>query len=274
MDKNVSLVYMVAWMSSRFGWKIKQFAKVWPNNSTLIEYSMNQAINSWINKIVFIVWKMTKGPFQEMFGNKYKWIPIFYAEQTFDEETRDKPRWTVDALCSATQFINWPFIVCNWDDIYGENSFKILVDHLTKSDELVSLWYILKNVIPEEGSTNRWIFQVDENYYVEAIEENIGIEKSKLAEKWLKENDLASMNIFGLNTLTLKLLNEKLAKFKENNKWDRKIECYLPVEISNIMKENWIKMKLYSTPDKWFWVTNPEDEETVRQQIEEIESNK
>ena len=38
MNKKISLVFMVAWLSSRFGWKIKQFAKVWPNDSTLIEY--------------------------------------------------------------------------------------------------------------------------------------------------------------------------------------------------------------------------------------------
>lgn len=30
-------------------------------------------------------------------------------------------------------------------------------------------------------------------------------------------------------------------------------------------------MKLYSTPDKRFGVTNPDDEEIVRQQIEEYE---
>lgn len=274
MKENISLVYMVAWMSSRFWWKIKQFAKVWPNNSTLIEYSINQALKSWIKKIIFIVGKMTKEPFQEKFWNEYMWVPIYYAEQTFEEKHRDKPRWTVDALCSATKFIDWPFVVCNWDDIYWENSFKILTEHLKESDELVSLWYILKNVIPEKGSTNRWIFKTDKNNYVQKIEENIWIEKDKLTERWLKKDDLASMNIFGLNKITLNLLNEKLKKFKEKNKWDRKIECYLPIEISNIMKENWIKMKIYSTPDKWFGVTNPEDEEIIKKQIKEIEVNK
>ena len=44
MYKDIALVYMVAGMSSRFGGKIKQFAKVGPNDSTLIEYSLYQAL--------------------------------------------------------------------------------------------------------------------------------------------------------------------------------------------------------------------------------------
>ena len=51
----IALVYMVAGLSSRFGGEIKQFAKVGPNNETLIEYSLNQALPAGFTKIVFIV---------------------------------------------------------------------------------------------------------------------------------------------------------------------------------------------------------------------------
>ena len=90
MNKNISLVYMVAWMSSRFGWKIKQFAQVGINWSTLMEYSLNQALKSNFSKIIFIVGKMTAIPFKEKFWNNYKWIPVYYALQTFDEQKRDR----------------------------------------------------------------------------------------------------------------------------------------------------------------------------------------
>lgn len=274
MNKNISLVYMVAWMSSRFGWKIKQFAQVGINWSTLMEYSLNQALKSNFSKIIFIVGKMTAIPFKEKFWNNYKWIPVYYALQTFDEQKRDRPRWTLDAVCSAKDLIDWPFVVCNWDDIYGENSFKILFDHLNKFDEMASLWYILKNVLPEVWTTNRGIFKVDWNNYVKDINEMLWIEKYKLSEVWLNENDLCSMNIFWLTKNILTSLNTTLIDFKIKNKDDRRIECYLPVEISNIIKKEWVNMKLYSTPDKWLWVTNPEDENIVKKQIEEIEKNK
>jgi hypothetical protein len=274
MNKNISLVYMVAWMSSRFGWKIKQFAKVGPNWSTLMEYSLDQALKSKFSKIIFIVGKMTEIPFREKFWDNYKWIPVHYAIQTFNEQTRDKPRWTVDALCSAKNLIDWQFIVCNWDDIYWENSFKILFDHLNKSEEMASLWYILKNVLPEKWSTNRGIFQTDSNNYVQNINEIIWIEKDKLSDIGLTKNALCSMNIFWLTKNILNSLNDRLTQFKINKQGDKKAECYLPVEISNIMKTEWIKMKLYSTPDTRLWITNPDDEEVVKKQIEEIESNK
>ncbi len=272
MNKEISLVYMVAWMSSRFGWKIKQFAKVWPNNSTLIEYSLYQALPAGFSKIIFIVGKMTAQPFKEMFWDNYKSIPVEYAMQTFDDGSRDRPRWTVDALCSAKDLINWPCVVCNWDDIYWSTSFKKLFDHLQDSDESVSIWYILENVVPDKWSVNRWIFKVNTDNYVQDIKEMIWIEKEKLIEVWLNLKDLCSMNIFWLSNNALELLNNRLIEFKKANIWDRKIECYLPVEISNIIKEEWVQMKLYSTPDTRFGVTNPEDEEIVKKQIEQYEN--
>jgi hypothetical protein len=33
-------------------------------------------------------------------------------------------------------------------------------------------------------------------------------------------------------------------------------------------------MKLYPTPDTWFGVTNPEDEDIVKKQIQEYENDK
>ncbi len=271
MKKNISLVYMVAGMSSRFGWKIKQFAKVWPNDTTLIEYSLWQALPAWFSKIIFIVWKMTELPFKEMFWDSYNWIPVEYALQTFDEAERDRPRWTVDAVCAALEHIDWPFVVCNWDDLYGKNSFKILYDHLENSDELCTLGYILWNVIPEQWSTNRGIFSV-EDWYVTNINETIWIEKSKLSEFGLTLDALCSMNIFGLNKETLEKLNSILTEFKKEHNWDRKIECYLPIELTNIIKNSGTKMKIYSTPDQRFWVTNPDDEAIVRAQLEALEN--
>jgi len=273
MHTPISLVYMVAGMSSRFGGKIKQFAKVWPNNLSLIEYSLYQALPAGFSKIIFIVGKMTEQPFKEMFGDSYQWIPVEYALQTFDESLRDRPWGTVDALSSAKEYIDWSFVVCNGDDIYWSHSFKLLVDHLQKSEESVSLGYILGNVIPDQWSTNRWIFTIDNEGYVQDIKEYLWIEKKTLSEIWLHKEDLCSMNIFWLTRPALELLHTILLRFKTEHIWDRKIECYLPVEIANIIKEEWVHMKLYSTPDTWFGVTNPEDEEIVRKQIQDYENN-
>ena len=68
--KNLTIVYMVAGMSQRFG-KTKQFGKVGPNNETLIEYSVNQALKTGFNKIIFIVRENTEESFRKIFRENY-----------------------------------------------------------------------------------------------------------------------------------------------------------------------------------------------------------
>lgn len=265
----VIIVYMVAGLSSRFGGKIKQFARVGLNGETLIEVSMKQAIKAGAKKIVFVASEKTKIPFKEKFGNSFENTPIFYSEQFFDKEKRDKPWGSTDALVSAKENIDDDFIVLNGDDLYGENAIKSVVDFLENSDknEGVTIGYKLKKVLPEKGKTNRGIFKTNENSEVIQIKEILEIEKDKLEEKELNENDLTSMNIFGLPKKILTNIEEKLIEFKEKNKDDKKIECYLPVILSELISEKKLVLKLLKTNDKWFGVTNPEDEEIVREEL-------
>ena len=267
---------MVAGLSSRFGGKIKQFVKI-TDNETLIEYSLNQALPAGFNKIIFIVSEKTYPEFKEKFGNSYFGVPIKYALQSYNQEKRDRPWGTVDALCSAQQLIEEPFIVCNGDDIYGEESFKILFDHLKNqnnknNNENATLGYKIGTVLPDTGKVNRGIFKI-ENSYVIHIEEVFDIEKNNLLEKNLTLESLCSMNIFALFPETLEKLNKILEKFKEKNKEDRKIECLLPVEHSNLIKTKEIKMKIYTSKDKWMGITNPEDEITIREMLKKLKSS-
>jgi len=264
-----SVVYMVAGMSSRFGGRVKQFAQVGINGETLIEVSMKQAIKTGFDKIIFIVGEKTETLFKEKFGNKYCEIPIFYAKQDFDANERDKPWGTCDAVVSAKEVICENFVVCNGDDIYGENSFKILHDWLSKNNSCATLGFELGKVVPEKGSVNRAVYETDKENNVLGLNEVIGIEKSKMGEMNLSENTLCSMNIFALTKSTLPLLEKKLQEFKSTHKGDRKSECYLPTELSNLIKQKKISLKLLPTPDSWIGITNPEDEEVVRKKLAE-----
>ncbi len=265
-NPNLTLVYPVAGMSSRFGGKVKQFAQVGKNGETLIEVSMNQALKSNFNKIIFIVGEKTEKLFKEKFGNEYKGVPIFYAKQTFDPKERD----TCDAILCAKDLIKEPFVFCNGDDLYGENTFKIITDWVNKTNSPAAIGYDLNECVPEKGSVNRAIFSVDKENYVTGLVETIGIEKYKLKELNPTNKSLCSMNIFALLPSTLDLLEVKMKDFKSMHKGDRKSECYLPVELSNLIKENKTKLKLLYTKDKWLGVTNPEDEEEVRKELAKL----
>lgn len=257
---------MVAGLSSRFGGKIKQFARIGPNGETLIEYSLKQATSAGFNKIIFIVGNKTEKEFKERFGFSFKGVPIFYAFQRFNESERDRPWGTADALCSAKDVIREGFVVCNGDDIYGENTFKILAEHLKKNTgENATIGYHLWDVLPEKGNVNRGMFKI-ENSHAKGIKETFSISRDNMNSMNLRREDLCSQNIFALYPCVVELLNNQLEEFKEKHKGDRKAECLLPEEISRLLAGE-IKMKVYSTPDKWVGVTNPEDEEAVRKSL-------
>jgi choline kinase len=265
----IALVYMLGGLSSRFGGKAKAFAKVGPAGENLLEFSLNQALLNNFNKIIFIVSKKTEKQFKEYFKNSYKGIPIFYALQEYDKNFRKKPWGTTDALCSAKHLIKDSLIVCNGDDIYGKKSFSILFNHLKKNKGNATIGYKLEKVLPEKGLVNRGIFR-EKNGFVQTVVETIGISKNNLEEKNLSKEDLSSLNIFALNKKTLDLLDKKLIKFKEINKNNSTIECYLPTELNNLISENKIKMELYPTEELWLGVTNPEDEIVVKGKLQEL----
>jgi len=264
MVKEVAIVYPVAGLSSRFGGKIKQFARVGPKGETLMEFSLNQAIKAGFSKIIFIVGEKTERMFKIIFGENYRGVPVYYVSQEFDIKERDRPWGTAEAACCIKEIIDCPFVFCNGDDIYGEKNFKVLFNHLQESKDPATIGHELIDVVPEEGSVHRGIFEVSDEGYVKKLVETFNIEKKKLEEQNLNEDDLCSMNIFALYPEVIEELNKRLIKFKSENKGDRKVEFLIPNEISNLVEENKMKMKIYPTLNKWFGITNPEDEEIVR----------
>ncbi|MDO8467893.1 MAG: sugar phosphate nucleotidyltransferase [Nanoarchaeota archaeon] len=265
---DIALVYMVAGLSSRFGGKIKQFAEVGLQGETLIEVSLSQALPAGFTKIIFIVGEKTEIPFKEKFGDRYNGIPVYYAVQNYDSKIRKKPWGTNDSLCSAKGLIDCPFVVCNGDDLYGKEPFKILVQHLKRKLTDATIGYKLGEVLPEEGEVNRGIFKIKQKTnIIECLKEEFKISKANLVLRNLSRDDLCSMNIFALYPKTLELLNKILIEFKEKHKNNPEIECLLPEEINRLITAGKITMEIYPTNEKWMGITNPGDEIMVKESL-------
>lgn len=264
---DIALVYPVAGMSSRFNGEIKQFAKI-GDNETLIERSLKQALPAGFTRIVFIVGEKTEKPFKEKFGDRHNGIPVEYCKQSYNPEERTKPWGSADALCSAKEVLDCPFVFCNGDDLYGKNAFRLLIKHIKEKKTCATIGYRLGNVIPEEGAVNRGIFKIEGNL-VKSLKEMIGIEKSRLKEKNLSEDDLCSMNIFALNSEVVGMLDKIVEEFKERNKGNSTIECFLPEELSELIKQKKIEIEAYSTHEKCIGITHPGDELKVREQLDQ-----
>ena len=264
-----AVVYLVAGMSSRFGGKIKQFAKVGPNGETLIEYSMKQAIEAGFDEIIFVVGEKTEAPFREMFGDDYKGTPIKYAKQSYNPQTRDRPWGTVDALLAAKDIIDCPFTICNGDDIYGVEAFKTIHEYLTQNDAACTVGFRLGKTVPEEGTVTRGIFEVDDNNNIVKITETPNIEKARFSEMNLSDDTLCNVNMIALPVHVLDHLDAVLQEFKRMHEGDRKAECLLPTELGNLISEGKLVMKLIPTEAQWYGVTNPGDEEVVKAALAE-----
>ena len=264
--KNIPLILLAAGLSRRFGGKLKQLARIGPNNETLIEYSLNQAARAGFKRIILIVGDKTEHPLRELLGTDYKGMNIQYAKQEYDQQTRDTPWGTLDALCAGSKYINRPFVICNSDDIYGESALRNARDFIETANQNLAVGYKLGEVLSQTGSVNRGIFHIN-GTNVTSIKEEIGLTMENLSSRKLSQQTLCSMNLFGLTEEALQKLKDRLQEFKQKNAANRNIECLLPQEIGNLIKKSQITMKILQTDEQWHGLTHPQDEEQVRNEL-------
>ena len=261
----VSIVYLVAGMSSRFNGKLKQMAIVGPCGETLLEYSLKQALKCPFNKVIFVTNPLTEHIFKEKFGNFYKTelsnVPIEYIKQEYDQNIRDRPWGTTDAICSLTKYINEPFLMVNSDDLYGSETFMEGYVMLTKTNSNIIGGIKMNRSLPEKDEANRGVITLDDNNNVLNIKEMLGISKQKNPE--LLES-YASVNFIGLIPNTLAHLNDILVEFKDKHKNDRKIECLLPDSLGILLCNNKIRMKFFEIKNDIIGITYPQDELIIK----------
>jgi len=217
------LVYIAAGISSRFGGTPKMLAKVGKNDERLIDISLQQALTrNDIEKIHFLVSEYTYGGILEYLGKTYRGIPISYSFQIIPTY-RKKPWGTADAVASLYLTIDKEFILCNSDDLYGEESFTCI-----PSDN--SNWMVgfqLKNAIPNKGEVNRGIVKIGLHNEIKHIEERLGIMKCDFGDCDL-ENTVVSMNLFKFQPEMLQFMYERVSLFITEHAEHKTKEMLLP----------------------------------------------
>ena len=254
-----------------------------------MQNTIYDAIKSGFNKIIFIIRKDIEKDFKEVIGNRIEKIckklnvEVHYAYQELENipsafkvpKDRKKPWGTGHAVLSCKDIINEPFAVINADDYYGKDSFKNMYEFLSKNNnEFCMAGFKLKNTLSDNGGVTRGICQVDKNDYLTEITETSNI--IKVGEKAVVEgnevdiNSNVSMNMWGLTSEFLDILEQGFIKFLEKEVNNIKSEYLLPIFIGELLKENRIKVKVLETKDKWFGVTYKEDKEFVKTSFKEL----
>lgn len=277
---DLTLVVLAAGMGSRYGGN-KQLDGIGPNGEIIMDYSIHDAINAGFTKVIFIIRTDLKEAFETHYKNRFQGkIKMEFAYQNeYTEYTapyeseRKKPWGTTHAILSAKHLINEPFLVINADDYYGQESFGEVVEAMKsmKENEYLIMGYELVNTLSDHGTVNRGVCQVDEQMNLTGIKETLAIGKDG-SEISYEENGerhtldpktYVSMNFWGFPVSVLPLFEEKFIGFVKENHHDPKSECFIPVEVDNLMQEGKATVKVVPTSASWLGVTYQEDKPHV-----------
>jgi len=284
-----TLMVLAAGMGSRYG-GVKQIDSIGRNGETLLDFATYDAKLSGFGKVVYIIRKDIEKDFRErLFDRVARNFDAEYVFQTpeslFTDEqkskisaSRTKPWGTIHAVLCAEQAVKEPFAVINADDYYGREAFKIQSEHLSKqaadSTQHSMVGYILKNTMSKVGSVSRGVCQI-ENGCLKSIDENLKIyfEGSKIisdrpdGKHELTGDEWVSMNLFGFTQKAFEGFHEYWNNFIAENISAEKAEALLPVAASDIVKKGQGNVNFYSSKEKWFGMTYPDDKAIVKAEI-------
>lgn len=285
------LVIMAAGIGSRFGKGIKQLEQVGPNGEIIMDYSIHDAIEAGFNKVIFIIRKDLEKDFKEIIGDRIsKIVEVDYGFQEIDSLpegytniwNRKKPWGTGQAVLSARDVVDGPFVVINADDYYGKEAFVKMYEYLKSSNraDICMPGFILKNTLSDNGGVTRGICKVDDEQNLIEVKETyeIQLENSTLKARDELGNSVAvdleqqvSMNMWGLYPEFFGILEEGFKNFLDSlPKEEQKKEYLLPIIIDKLVQNQEAKVKVLKTNDKWFGITYQEDKESVKVELKKL----
>ena len=292
--KEPILVIMAAGMGSRYG-GLKQIDPVDPQGNIIMDYSIYDAMQAGFKRFVFVIKDMIAKDFKEVIGNRIEKITeVHYAYQEMHKipeglieipADRVKPWGTGHAILCCSEFLDAPFGVINADDFYGRDAYVKLYNALKNIEEtdpmsISMVGYILENTLTDNGHVARGVCRVDEQGYLEKIDERTMIQKidgqahfsEDGGETFTAVSNTAtvSMNMWGFPLAYLRALEEKFPEFlkktvKEN---PLKGEFFLPIVVDELLQAKAATVKVLRSEDKWFGVTYKEDKPAVEAGIQ------
>ena len=288
-----TLVIMAAGMGSRYG-GLKQVDRITEAGEIILDFSLYDAMMAGFSRAVFIIREEHRELFRELVDERAgRFMDIEYAYQKLDDipegfeipEGREKPWGTGHAVLSCRNLIKGPFAVINADDYYGPGSFASVYEYLSENrdDDKYSFCmagYQLKNTVTENGHVSRGVCETDDKGFLRKVTERTKImtDSGTIAyteddgSTWvtLDPDTVVSMNFWGFSAAMMdemkKEFPHELEKILETN--PLKGEYYLPFAADRLVQEGKARVKVITSPDKWYGVTYKEDKEDVQNALQ------
>lgn len=293
--KKPVLVIMAAGMGSRYG-GLKQIDPIDKEGHIIIDFSIFDAIEAGFEEVVFIIKKENEKEFRECIGNRMeKLIKVNYTFQELENlpegykvpEGRKKPFGTGHAILCCKDVIDGPFAVINADDYYGKHAYKMIYDYLCRQQDdekyrYAMVGYVLENTLTDNGHVARGVCEIDENGYLQNINERTRIEKKENGAAYteddgatwvtIPEGSTVSMNLWGFGKSMLTELEKRFVPFLEENMEKNPLKCeyFLPSVVGELLKEGTATVEVMKSLDRWYGVTYREDKEKVMEAIQKL----
>ncbi|MFC6100183.1 nucleotidyltransferase family protein [Olivibacter domesticus] len=290
-----TLVILAAGMASRYGGN-KQIDGFGPNNETILEYSIYDAIRAGFGKVCFIIRDEHQEIFEEKFAKHIKdQIEVVYAfqgpqleEYGFNEHMdRAKPWGTGHALLAARNVIGENFCVINADDFYSLTAFKQMAEFLSNEatdKHFALLGYTIGKTLSDSGPVTRGVCAVSDNGKLERLDERAKVYRN--AERiiefvqadgkpgTLPENALVSMNFWGFTPAIFSMLEPLFKTFVKENKENPKAEFLIPEAAQQLLQEGKASFSVLAIDAPCFGVTYQEDKPLVREELANLVAEK
>lgn len=292
-QNDLTLLVLAAGMGSRFG-GLKQMEGVGPNNETILDYSIFDAISAGFTKVVFIIRKSFEQEFKSIYTEaRYNnRIALDFIYQELDSmlpdgytlpEERVKPWGTNHAVLMALGVIETPFAVINADDFYGKETYKVAADYLNtlrnSTGKYCMVGYQIEKTLSDYGTVARGVCEVDSDNYLTSIVERTSVKREPDGKIYYQNNGgrdtipdgaTVSMNFFGFTPDYLELSKKGFEQFLKEKGEDPKGEFYIPLMVNNLVSSGQARVKVLRTSSQWFGVTYANDKPTVQQKILEL----
>ena len=280
---DITLLIMAAGMGSRYG-GLKQLDSVGPNQETIIDYSVYDAIRAGFNKVVFVIRREFYKEFKSSITDKYLGkIKVEFAFQELENlpadfscpEERKKPWGTGHAILSAKDIIQEPFVAINGDDFYGLESFKVVADYYRNGgSEFSMVAFQLDNTLSDFGSVTRGLCTLKGNKLDTVIETGglIMSEKGMRSDRNIHLNgkEPVSMNVWGFTPDLFAFLESMFIQFLREEGDALKSEYLIPSVVNNLIQTDKKSVHILHSSAKWFGVTYKEDKSYVMEEIKKL----
>ena len=280
-----SVIIMAGGMGSRYG-GLKQVDSFGPNNESILDYSIYDAIKTGFNKIVILSSPKLKKYFEDKYIKLFHSFnnisleivvqePIYGLKQFTLPDNRVKPWGTGQAILCCENVINESFITINADDFYGYGAFKKAIDSLSYIEKnnlnVSTISYLIENTLSENGGVSRGVCIKDGKKLITIEETHDLVRRGDIVEGNFNGEKVhhpigtqVSMNLFGFQKSIFNLLNSEFEMFLKKNINEVKKEFLLPDVVG---KED---VYIDVTHENWFGVTYKEDSEIVKYKIKNL----